>query len=77
MAVDFVKEAYLHYKPIAAAAEGRELLSKAEVPTSSEEEPISSAQGVLTTTGRDMNKFATAFIEAIAAHRHFDRQIET
>jgi catalase len=76
LAVDFVKEAYQHYKPIAAAAEGVQLLAKAEVPTSSDEGKDSSAHGVVTTTGRDISGFVKAFIKAIAAHRHFDRQVE-
>jgi catalase len=75
-AVDFVKESYLHCKPIAAAGEGVQLLAKAEVPISSDEGKVSSAQGVVTTTGRDTISLAKAFIQAIAAHRHFDRQVE-
>lgn len=76
LAVDFVKEAYLHCKPIAAANEGVELLAKAEIPTSSDEGKVSSVQGIVITTGRDTREFAEVFIEAIAAHRHFDRQVE-
>jgi catalase len=76
LAVDFIKEAYLHCKPIAATGEGIQLLAKAEIPTSSNEAKVSSAQGIVTTTGRDTREFAEAFIEAIAAHRHFDRQVE-
>ncbi len=76
LAVDFVKEAYLHCKPIAAAGDGVQLLAKAEVPTSSDEGKISSNHGVVTTTGRDASSLAKEFIQAIAAHRHFDRPVE-
>jgi catalase len=76
LAVDFVKESYLHYKPIAAAGEGVQLLAKAEVPISSDEGKVSSAQGVITATSRDVGSLAKAFIRAIAAHRHFNRRVE-
>jgi catalase len=76
LAVDFVKEAYLHCKPIAAAGEGVQLLAKAQVPIPSEEGKISSVQGVVTTARGDASSLAKAFIRAIAAHRHFDRKVD-
>jgi len=51
-------------------------LAKAEVPMSSDEGKVSSAQGVVTTASRDASVLAKAFIQAIAAHRHFDRRVE-
>jgi catalase len=76
LAVDFVKETYLHGKPIASAGEGSDLLNKADVPTSADAAKVSSAQGIVTTAGRDMAALAKAFIPAIEAHRHFDRKVE-
>src|SRR5665213_1901478 len=76
LAVDFVKEAYMHGKPIAAFGEGTELLAKADISAPSGDAKVSSASGIVTTAGKDMGGFAKAFIQAIAAHRHFDRQVE-
>jgi catalase len=76
LAVDFVKEAYLHCKPIAAMGEAIELLAKAQIAIPSDDPGISSERGIVTTRGRDGSGFAKAFIRAIAAHRHFDRQVE-
>ncbi len=75
LAVDFVKEAYQHCKPIAAAGEGRELLIEAGIDASDDDE-VSSNAGVVTGSAREMNAFAKAFVKAIAAHRHFDRVVE-
>ena len=74
--MDFVKEAYLHCKPIAAMGEAIELLAKAQIAIPSDDPGISSERGIVTTRGRDGSGFAKAFIRAIAAHRHFDRQVE-
>jgi catalase len=76
LAVDFVKEAYLHCKPIGALDEGVDLLVKAEIAKSSNDEKVSTARGVVTTRDRNFGGFVKAFILAMAAHRHFDRQIE-
>lgn len=62
--LDFIKEAYQHFKPIAAIAEGAKLLSSA------------SGDGiVIADEGEDLKPFGEAFIEAIAAHRHWTRVI--
>ncbi|MBX4148069.1 catalase [Paenibacillus lautus] len=62
--LDFVKEAYQHFKPIAAIAEGANLL------------PSSSGEGVVVAQeNEDLKPFGEAFIHAIAAHRHWSRTI--
>jgi catalase len=60
----FVKEAFAHFKPIGATHEGVAIL---------EEIGIKNCSGVV--TGESMNTFTSEFIEAISAHRHWDREI--
>ncbi|WP_284141803.1 MULTISPECIES: catalase [unclassified Virgibacillus] len=60
----FVYEAYSHYKPIGATADGIKLLQVDGM----EDDP-----GVI--YGGDAISFASKFIEAIAAHRHWGREI--
>jgi catalase len=65
-AVHFVTEAYKHYKAVGALGEGAELLS-ARVPSGGD------GPGVVIADDTDEG-FITAFAEAVAAHRHFDRE---
>ncbi len=62
-AVNFVAEAFKHYKAVGALGDGVALLETARVPAAD--------QGVVTgSAGRD---FIERFTEAVAAHRHFGR----
>jgi catalase len=63
-ALHFINEAYAHYKPIGATHEGALLLKEAE---------IMDDTGVVSSD--DTNDFTERFTDAIAAHRHWDRQI--
>ncbi|WP_226536861.1 catalase [Fictibacillus halophilus] len=63
-ALHFINEAYAHYKPIGATHEGALLLKEAE---------IVDEAGVVTSD--NMNDFAERFTDAIAVHRHWNRQI--
>ncbi|MFD1359468.1 catalase [Fictibacillus halophilus] len=63
-ALHFINEAYAHYKPIGATHEGAFLLKEAE---------IMDDTGVVSSD--DINDFTERFTDAIAAHRHWDRQI--
>ncbi|MGE7906350.1 catalase [Peribacillus sp. NPDC094092] len=60
----FVDEAYNHFKAIGAGKEGAEILSKAGIVSN---DP---ASGIVDVTD---NNGGTAFIEAIAKHRHWNR----
>lgn len=62
--LDFVKEAFQHYKPIGAMAEGAELLL----------EP-SSPGVVVAPAEQDSPLFAEELIEAIAEHRYWSRVV--
>ncbi|HZK81316.1 MAG TPA: DJ-1/PfpI family protein, partial [Humisphaera sp.] len=76
LAVDFVKEQYAHYKPIAAAGEGIDLLAAAGIEAAQDSGKVSSKLGVVSAAGRDANAVTKAFIQAIAMHRHFDRKLD-
>ncbi|MCC3372755.1 catalase [Cohnella sp. REN36] len=70
-AADFVKEAFVHYKPIGATGEGTELLAACGTKM-----PVEGAPGVVVEQGDAAGDgFSGAFIEAVAAHRHWDRQV--
>lgn len=60
----YIGEAFDHYKPIGATHDGMIWLEAAEM----QDQP-----GVI--TGEDMADFADRFISAIAAHRHWNREI--
>ena len=67
-AVEFVKNHFRHCKTILALGEGVQLLD-AVVPAREDGDP-----GILRMD--DASEAATAFIEAVAKHRHFDRQTD-
>lgn len=60
----FVKEAYTHFKPIGATEEGKSILISNQ---------IEQGQGVI--YGLEEKEFSEKFIDAISAHRHWDRQV--
>ncbi len=73
-ALEFIKDQYRHCKPILALGAGRELLAKAGVPaelSSGEADP-----GVLRFPGDSAELALPKFVEAIAKHRHFAREID-
>lgn len=63
-ALHFIKEAYSHYKPIGATHEGTALLREAH---------LTDRTGVV--TDDNMSDFADQFADAIAVHRHWEREI--
>ncbi len=78
-AIRFVRESFRHAKPIAAVNDGIDVLTAAHlpgIPLASDEEPLVSAQGVVTARTDDLHPFAEQFLAAVAAHRHFTRQLD-
>jgi len=71
-ALRFIDEAYKHGKPIAASAEGRELIEACG--TGKLIPKDGSSQGVFLT--RDAGKLATAFLKGIASHRFHNRDVD-
>ncbi|MEC2234646.1 catalase [Bacillus subtilis] len=67
-AMAFIREAYNHYKAIGAANEGIDLLQSSVGTTE--------GPGIVTAKDEpDYTAFSKAFIDAVAAHRHWDRRI--
>jgi catalase len=79
-AIHFVNETFKHNKPIAAVNEGVELLETSSIQGVSLAERgspgmISSDEGVVTVWGKpDMSGFVRTFIDAVARHRHWQRE---
>jgi catalase len=75
-------EAYKHAKPVAAIGSGVRLLEELALPGASLAPAgggFVAESGVVTLVGGegdDLDTFASAFADAIAAHRHFDRPLE-
>ncbi|WP_430789876.1 catalase [Virgibacillus flavescens] len=60
----FVNEAFSHFKPIGATHHGKKWL-----------EDNGKADSIGVVVSDDMDQFTTDFVEAIAAHRHWDRKV--
>lgn len=84
LAVDFVRQAYRHYKPIAAIGEGADLLTPAGIgtpapigakATGSANQPAWNEPGVVV-AAKPSAAFAKSFVEAIAEHRHWARKVQ-
>jgi catalase len=72
----FVAEMFKHKKPIAAMGEGIDLLGSVELPgvdLADEGDGVADEQGVVMSRDGDLEEFAEAFVEAISAHRHWER----
>jgi catalase len=77
-AVRYVAEAYKHAKPLGAIGEGVELLREApfnDVRLSDNGLVDESGVVTLASANGELDSFAEAFARAIAAHRHFDREV--
>ncbi|MEY7849650.1 catalase [Natrarchaeobius sp. A-rgal3] len=74
----FVAEAFKHYKPIAAVGEGTELFEAVDLPDTeiAADGDLVSDTGVVTCRSDDLEAFAEEFVDAIAEHRHWDRDPE-
>ena len=76
-AAGFVREAYHHAKPIGVLGQGVDLLAAAAIPLSAPQTGVHAREGVVVgSQGASPATFATAFIDAIRQHRHWDRPID-
>ncbi|WP_207592435.1 catalase [Halomontanus rarus] len=77
-AKQFVAETFKHYKPIAALGEGTELLEAVDLPeievADGESDGTVSEAGIVTSQDDDLEKTLEAFVDAVAEHRHWDRE---
>ena len=71
-AVDFVKEQYRHCKPILALGSGERLLQEAGIHRTLPSGAPDS--GVIVGAQGKAVKVSDAFIAAVAAHRHYERE---
>ncbi|MGH2883067.1 MAG: catalase, partial [Solirubrobacteraceae bacterium] len=80
-AVRYVAEAYKHAKPVGGLGEGVELLREAPLNDAAlSDNGLVDESGVVTLASPgdgkgDLDAFAEAFGNAVAAHRHFDRNV--
>ncbi len=73
-ALHFINEAFKHCKPIAATAEGVDLLQASEIQgVAFSDSALKDDQGVVTDRGTHSKDMAKSFINAIAQHRHWNR----
>jgi catalase len=80
-AIHFVRECFRHAKPIGATNEGVALLVAAglngiELAGETRGHGMVASMGVVTSLERDLSAFTAAFIAAIRAHRHFERDLD-
>ena len=82
-ALHFVDEAFRHCKAIAATGAGRggagrvvSRLERASTDTSGDDNALSNKNGVVTGGDRQAAKVASAFVAAIAEHRHWVRETD-
>ena len=78
-AIEFLQDAYKHYKPIAATGAGTLLLDAAGITNAKphpEAGPGANPRAGVVTARTRAPKVASAFIAAIAAHRHWDRGLK-
>lgn len=82
-AAHYAAEAYRHAKPVGAIGAGVRLLEQAPIPgirVSKQGEGLVAEAGTVTLAGSptpsndDLQAFAASFAEAIARHRHFERE---
>ncbi len=77
-AIRYVAEAYKHAKPVAAWGEGVDLLRDAPLNDARlSDDGLVAEAGVVTiaSDNGELEQFTAAFADAIAQHRHFDRQV--
>jgi catalase len=79
-ALNFIREAFQHFKPIAASGEGVDLLSQANIkgadPSQSKDEGQIQLGIVMDSSGQQIDSLAQEFVEALKAHRFFERSLK-
>lgn len=72
---EFIKDQFRHCKPILVLGASRELLVKAGVPVSMDKSLLQGGTGLIVADAGDA-KATAAFIDAMAKHRHFGREMD-
>ena len=79
--IRFINEAFKHCKTIGALNKGIELLNESDIKSiktaKTESDGIKSDYGIITAkTNKDIDNFSKSFIDSIAKHRHWDRELD-
>jgi catalase len=74
--MDFIRDQFRHCKPILAFAGSRLLLAKAGLPMSMDKAHAQGGTGLLFAETDEADAVSADFIEAIARHRHFGREMD-
>ena len=75
----WLREAWMHHKPLGALQEGIAVLERAlgDVPVAkANAKAVATAQGVVTAAAGAASAFGAAFVAALQQHRHFDRRTD-
>jgi catalase len=72
-ALEFVKDQYRHCKPLLVVGQGADLLKKAGIPMTL---PSGERDPGLVVSGDEGEAAIDAFIQALARHRHFERETD-
>ncbi len=80
-AVHYASEAYKHAKPVGAIGAGVSLLERSPIPDDAmtgRDQGLVEREGLVTLSGEgDPQGFGAAFAKALAAHRHFERVVDS
>jgi len=71
---EFIKDQYRHCKTILVLGASRGLLAQAGLPAGTDKGRAEGDAGLVLADGGDVASAATQFMEAMAQHRHFDRE---
>jgi catalase len=79
-AIHFVRESFRHAKPVGATNEGIAVLTAAKLPgidLAARGQGVAASKGVVSARGKDLGAFTQSFVDALRAHRHFDRDLDS
>jgi len=74
--MEFIKDQFRHCKTILALGASRQLLVKAGLPVSMDKSQAQGGTGLILAEAGDAGAAIAAFIEAMAMHRHFGREMD-
>ncbi|WP_332824446.1 catalase [Ramlibacter sp.] len=73
---EFIKDQFRHCKTILVLGASRALLTKAGVPVSMDKSLVQGGTGLIVADAGDEATASEAFLEALAKHRHFGREMD-
>ena len=74
--LEFIKDQFRHCKPILAIGAARGLLAKAGLPASMDKSQEQGGTGLFMVDADLLDEAVVAFIDALAKHRHFGREMD-